>query len=587
MQYGSKRFRYIQCAKILYFAIVIAVLGSDVAAQAQKNGGREQTYCNPMDLAYRFQLDQPSRREAADPTLVVYHNEYWLFPSKSGGYWHSKDLLHWSFVQASGYNTEDYAPTALVYRDKLYLTAGHRKLYTTKNPLGGKWTEAADFGASFGDADLFLDDDGKVYMYSGVSDKEPLHIAELDPKHGFKVLRSVDVPASYYFKDRGWETPGDFNQIGNKRPYVEGSWMTKHDGKYYLQYAAPGTQFRTYGDGVLVANNPMGPFTYAPNSPFSFKPTGYVTGAGHSSTIAGLDGHFWHVASMTIGVRHMFERRLGLFPTWFTADGELVTDTYLGDYPHFVGGDRGLTGWMLLSRKKPVFASSSMEQHGPESAVDEDIKTWWSAKTGNPDEWFKVDLGRPKTIQAVQINFADEGSTTLGRSTEVYRYVLETSDDDSHWKTIVDRSKVGRDAPHDYEVLPKARTARFIRIRNAYSPNGANFSISDLRVFGNGGGKPPVAAEGLQAALDPSDARHATVKWQSSASAEFYIVRLGSSPTILSQNYQVYDGATSLDVRSLNSGVAYYVAVDAVNENGISRGSEVIRLAGGTGSLGR
>src|SRR5208337_1849665 len=106
--------------------------------------------------------------------------------------------------------------------------------------------------------------------------------------------------------------------------WIEGSWVNKNAGKYYLQYAAPGTEFKTYADGVLVSDKPMGPFTYAGYSPFSFKPTGFVTGAGHSSTFAGLDGRFWHIATMTISKRHMFERRLGLFPTYFTKDGELI-----------------------------------------------------------------------------------------------------------------------------------------------------------------------------------------------------------------------------------------------------------------------
>lgn len=30
------------------------------------------------------------------------------------------------------------------------------------------------------------------------------------------------------------------------RPYIEGAFMTKHEGKYYLQYACPSTQYNTY-----------------------------------------------------------------------------------------------------------------------------------------------------------------------------------------------------------------------------------------------------------------------------------------------------------------------------------------------------
>lgn len=560
-------------------ALLFCVASGCAIAQSPNGFARHNTYCNPMNLPYRFRLETPSRREAADPTLVVFHNEYWLFPSKSGGYWHSKDLLQWSFVKSADYDVEDYAPTAIVIKNRIYLTTGSsHKLYVTDDPAQGKWSEAADFGRSYGDPDLFLDDDHKVYMYYGVSSKESLHVAELDPDHGFQVKNTADIPSSRDPHNRGWEVPGDENEQVKKEPYIEGSWVNKHDGKYFLQYASPGTQFKTYGDGVLVAKDPMGPFVYATNSPFSFKPTGFITGAGHSSTTFGLDGRLWHVATMTISVRHMFERRLGLFPASFTANGELVTDTYLGDYPHFISGDRGLVGWMLLSRKKPVTASSVLEGHEAEKAVDEDVRTWWSAKTPNLGEWLKVDLGAPKAVQAIQVNFADEGSTTLGRSTEGYRYVLESSEDNVRWTPLIDKSKRGEDAPHDYIVLPRAHRARFIRIRNVYSPNGANFSISDLRVFGTGDGRPPAQPLQPRASVDPADGRHATIDWQPVAGSEFYIVRLGTSPKNLSENYQVYDGATSLDIRSLNRNVTYYVTVDAINENGVTHGTAIATL---------
>jgi hypothetical protein len=355
--------------------------------------------------------------------------------------------------------------------------------------------------------------------------------------------------------------------------------MNKHDGKYYLQYAAPGTQFQSYGDGVLTSSTPLGPFTYQSYSPFSFKPTGFITGAGHSSTFAGLDGQFWHVATMRISVRASFERRIGLFPSWFATDGTLVTDTYLGDYPHYVSGGRGLVGWMLLSRKKKVSASSSSPGHEPEEAADEDVRTWWSAATGDPGEWLQIDLGKQETVQAAQINFADEGSKSLNRSTETYLYQLEASDDGLKWQLLVDHSKKGEDAPHDYEVLPKPVMARYIRIRNVFSPNGANFSLSDLRVFGNGGGALPAQVVKFNVALDSADTRHAKISWQPAEGAEFYIVRLGTTPQNLSQNYQVYDGQLVLDVRSLNKNASYFVTVDSVNEDGVTRGTKILDVA--------
>jgi hypothetical protein len=85
-----------------------------------------------MDLPYRFRLEAPSRREAADPTMMTYHGEY---------------LMDWKFIEASGYPVEDYAPTVLVMGDKVYLTAGGtHKLFVADDLFAGKWTEAADFG---------------------------------------------------------------------------------------------------------------------------------------------------------------------------------------------------------------------------------------------------------------------------------------------------------------------------------------------------------------------------------------------------------------------------------------------------------
>ena len=60
------------------------------------------TYCNPLDLGYRYQhMKEGERiagfREGADPTLVYFKGKYYLFVSMSAGFWYSDDLLHWDF----------------------------------------------------------------------------------------------------------------------------------------------------------------------------------------------------------------------------------------------------------------------------------------------------------------------------------------------------------------------------------------------------------------------------------------------------------------------------------------------------------
>ena len=103
--------------------------------------------------------------------------------------------------------------------------------------------------------------------------------------------------------------------------WLEGAWMSKHNGIYYLQYACPGTEFASYSDGVYTSRSPLGPFAYAPNNPFSTRLTGFAHSAGHSVTFQAKAGNWWHVGNSLIGDKARFERRLALYPAGFDADG--------------------------------------------------------------------------------------------------------------------------------------------------------------------------------------------------------------------------------------------------------------------------
>jgi hypothetical protein len=105
-----------------------------------------KTYCNPLDLAYRFQVRgwaERCLREAADPSVVLYRDRYWMFPSKSGGYWHSADLLAWTFVPTRILPTEDYAPDARVIDDAIWFTASRAdqpcSIYRSRAPEKDEW----------------------------------------------------------------------------------------------------------------------------------------------------------------------------------------------------------------------------------------------------------------------------------------------------------------------------------------------------------------------------------------------------------------------------------------------------------------
>lgn len=560
-----------------FFSLSLIALGLSLSVcitLAADNGSRPPTFCNPLNLPYRFESG-PVRREAADPTMVVYKNEYWLFPSKSGGYWHSPDCLNWTYVRSTTLPIESYAPTVEVVDGRMIWTAWGEGIWANDDPANDTaWKKVA--GTNGADPDLFLSDEGRLFFYQGCStgptDGVELDVHTLEPI-GKRVWGAVPDPAH-----RGWET---LLGIG-KDPWIEGSWMTEHDGTFYLQYAAPGTEVDYYGDGVYTSNDPLGPFTYAPYSPFSFKPTGFIRGAGHSSTFKDLSGNYWHISTMTISVRERWERRLGLFPAGFTPDGQLFCNTYLGDYPLYppsVSRDKfGISPlWMLLSYHKPAEASSTLDpQHPVEDAFDENIHDWWSAATGDKDEWLKVDLGQVCRIEAIQTNFADQDAQASGmlKDGDAYQYVIDVSKDGISWTTCIDKSGNQVDAPHDYVQLPAPMMARYVRLTNVHCPAGAKLSVSGFRIFGNGLETPPARVEGVTATRDV-DARKATVSWSPVKNADFYIVRYGLAPDKLFSNYQVYH-ATSMTLNALNVGVSYLVTVDAVNDSGVSQGTQTV-----------
>jgi len=552
------------------------------AVQANSQTLIEHTaICNPLNLNYRFQLAKPSRREAADPALIMFKDKYYLFASKSGGYWSSDNLINWSFITTKDLPLEDYAPAAVVIGDSVYFMGLDKRIYSSADPSTGSWHIAKDgFMMNAGDPDLFLDDDSRLYLYFGLSNTKPISAIELDRK----TLNPIGKPTELFntnSNDFGWERPGDYN-ILKRRPYLEGSWMTKHNGKYYLQYSVPGTEFKSYADGLYIADSPLGPFILADNNPFSYKPEGFVNGAGHSSTFRDKYGNYWHIVTMTISVKHPFERRLGLFPAFFDKDGMFYTYTGFGDFPHTVpqklmkGPEEYQPFGMLLSYDKPVEVSSSLPNHPKENATAENIRNYWSAQTGNKGEWIMVDLKNSYKVNAVQVNFAEEGMQLLGRSGAIYnQYLLEYSNDKKTWKKIADKTLNKTDVPHDYLQLATPVSARYIRLTNYHVPDG-KFAVSGLRIFGKGSGKAPQSVSSITAKRDTIDGRDVKLAWQKSPTAIGYNIRFGTQANKLYENYQVFDTDT-LSIHSLNRLKPYYFAVDAFNENGITKGKTVIK----------
>src|SRR2546423_6324973 len=416
------------------------------------------------------------------------------------------------------------------------------------------------------------------FLYWNSSNVYPLNVIELDKS---KQLAYKGTPHWLFGLDparHGWERFGQDHRDSTVTPFIEGSWMTKYNGRYYLQYGAPGTEYNVYSTGVYVGDNPLGPFTYPPYNPVAYKPGCSVQGAGHGNTFQDVYGNWWNTGTPWIAVNWNFERRIGLHPAGFDKDGQIYVDTRFGDFPHWLptktrsNTDETFTGWMLLSYRKPVSASSTRDSFPARNITDENPRTFWVAAQNRPGEWVSIDIGRTYDIRAVQVNYADYKSGLYGSDSTVYTtFRLSTSEDGRTWKTVADLSREPhRDRPNAYVQLQTATRARFLRYEHGHV-GAANLAISDLRVFGNGGSSRPATPAQLTASRN-RDERDATISWLAVPNVVGYNVRWGVSPTKLYQTYQRFaDQGTTLELRALTVGQPYWVAIESFDENGASR----------------
>jgi hypothetical protein len=572
------------------FCFVFFIL-SDLNAQ-------QKTYCNPINIDYGFTpipnfSEQGRHRATADPVIVLYKNKYFLFSTNQWGYWWSDDMLHWKFIprkflkpDANVYD-ELCAPAVAVLHDTMIVIGSTYTqafpLWMSTNPTVDDWKYATDsFKVGAWDPGFLADGNDKLYIYFGSSNTYPTMGQEINRKT-FQPIGLRDSLLHLNDTIHGWERFGEYHDNTFLKPFIEGSWMTKYHNKYYLQYGAPGTEFSGYGDGVYVGEHPLGPFTYQSHNPFSFKPGGFATGAGHGATYQDVYGNWWHVSTMIVNVKNNFERRIGIWPAGFDKDDILYCNTAFGDYPTYLPAQKNeyhikgnFTGWMLLNYNKPVTVSSTLGNYEPNNAVDENIKTYWCAKTANKGEWIQSDLGNISTVNAIQINYADQDADILGKSTTIYhQYNLYSSLDGKTWKILVDKSNNRTDVPHDYIELEKSVQARYIKLENVHMADG-KFAISGLRVFGNGNGAKPDTVKHFIVLRGDSERRNSWLKWQQSNDAYAYVIYTGTAPDKLYTSIMVYN-ANEYYFSAMERDKPYYFQIEAINENGESARTSIVK----------
>jgi hypothetical protein len=559
-----------------------------------------ETYCNPINIDYGYTpipdfSTWGRHRATADPVIVNYKGDYYLFSTNQWGYWWSSDMSDWHFISRrflrpwNKVYDELCAPAVGIIGDTMIVMGStYTKDFTvwmSTDPKNDNWKPLLErFEIGGWDPDFFTDDDGRLYMYNGSSNRYPLYGIELERK----TLNPIGTRAEMYLLEPeryGWQRFGEHMDNTFLDGFMEGAWMTRHNNKYYLQYGAPGTEISGYGDGVVVGTSPLGPFT-PQSDPFSLKLGGFARGAGHGSTYQDNSGNYWHISTIKISVKNNFERRLGIWTAGFDMDDVMWCNTSFGDYPEYLPEAAKKYGvwrpqWYLLNYKKPVEVSSTYGGFHANNINDEEIETYWSASSANNNEWIITDLGTVSTVNAIQINYADQDvdSSHLGKingGEQYHQYRILYSTDHKKWNLLVDKSKNKTDVPHDYVELGKAVEARYLKLENLHMPSG-KFAISGFRVFGNGHGEKPQTVKEFMVLRTEKDKRSAWIRWNPVSTAFAYNIYYGTAPDKLYNCIMAHD-VNQYWFSGMDRTKTYYYTIEGINENGVSERYPVVKV---------
>ena len=484
-----------------------------------------RTYCNPLPLPdYQWARHcrkpgfvAPSCREMADPTVIKFKGRWYLFPS-AGMLWHSDDMVNWTHAPIEPFDP-GYAPTVVVHCDWLYMSSSWdgSAIWRARDPMGswerlGERREDADGGATWlvdhegnpfrwGDPCLFSDDDGALYCYCNMQrptrpeDNHPwkLHPDEgvifgvrLDPDEPF---RCVDAPVRLiaYNPAHWWERRGEHNQLGSA-PVMEGAWMAKHEGRYYLQYSGNGTEFKNYAVGCTIGDGPLGPFVSQAHNPILIHRGGLVNGTAHHSTVEGPDGRLWCFYTCRVNNVHPMERRIGMDPIRFLRNGEMAVDgpteaPRLAPSPSTPGQPDDV-GLVALSVNMRSTAATAAPGRDARYAFDDAMQTWWQPADTDAAPWIEVDLDDAFDIHSARIIFGDEGlDYVAGIAMGPYTYTVCGSLDGKEWHTLCDQTANAVDRHIAYETWPPS-PARHIRLAIHSAPTGMRIALWELTVFG-------------------------------------------------------------------------------------------------------
>ncbi len=426
-------------------------------------------------------------RELADPTALWFEGKWYLYPSCDMAWVSADEGRTWEHHPL---NVRDigYAPTVVRHRGRFLLMASDSDIYAGPSPLGpftsiGKLQMPAIKGIpSQIDPMLFSDDDGRLYYYWGCTPSSGIWGVELDAENPTHVLGTPKELIPFRPDTYAFERVGSSNQNPNTG-WMEGAWMIKQGGRYYLTYSAGGTQYRTYTMGAYTSASPLGAFVPQQRNPIFRSTEGLITGTAHGCIVRGPRDRLWTFYTVYACVAHGFERRVGLDLAEIDEHGELFVPRATST-PQALPGDRLHEPWIALNESEPNLGSSNAPNSAGRFAADNSLQTWWLPAADDAQPTLTAHFSGRATICGTRVIWRDIGlDTTTGKNPGAFRYRIEAETEPNTWKTIIDRSASTEDLLVDYRECPQlsAHRARLVILGH---PPGIQPGVAEFTVFG-------------------------------------------------------------------------------------------------------
>ena len=301
----------------------------------------------------------------ADPEIRVFDNRYWIYPTYSAGettpdlpvtltksqqqqraqpnIWSpflkqtfldafsSSDLVNWTrhervldIKEVSWAAYAVWAPSTIFTNGKYYLFFSANNILNDNQPGGigvaVSDTPAGPFRDALGkplinkihngaqpiDQMVFRDDDGQFYIFYG--GWKHCNVAKLN-----KDLLSLEP-----FDDGEF-----FKEITPAKEYVEGSFMVKRNGIYYLMWSEGEWTAADYSVAYAMAKSPLGPFKRI--GKILQQDLTIAKGAGHNSVvnIPGTDDWYIVYHRRPLNTTDGNHRELAIEHLYFNADGTI------------------------------------------------------------------------------------------------------------------------------------------------------------------------------------------------------------------------------------------------------------------------